>query len=239
MTLGQQLKQFRSDKQFSQPELAELAGIEQSYLSKLENDKSVPSNEIFRALLHALAITVEQFIHPFDPVGDRQQLIQIPDIELKLFQQEQHAFKNSRRYLYIASALLIIGVTLFYTGLSKQLFDETRYQYASPGIILVDEPNDIFYSWQNLINTHTSEGRASINIERVEMAKRRHEVIVLSNENRGKFFVEETATGKRQFHLDKVEEIPRGVNSWLQILGVLLLCSGVMGFALERRLNNK
>ncbi|WP_229381076.1 helix-turn-helix domain-containing protein [Shewanella psychropiezotolerans] len=47
MTLGQQLKQFRIDRGFSQPELAELAGIEQSYLSKLENDKSVLSNMSF------------------------------------------------------------------------------------------------------------------------------------------------------------------------------------------------
>ena len=50
-TLGQQLKQLRNNKKLSQPEFAQQVGIEQSYLSKLENDKSIPSNEIFRALL--------------------------------------------------------------------------------------------------------------------------------------------------------------------------------------------
>lgn len=239
MTLGQQLKQFRVDRGFSQPELAELAGIEQSYLSKLENDKSVPSNDIFRALLKALAITVEEFILRFDVMKDRSQLTQIPDIELKLAQQEQLLIHNLRRYLYIASLLIILGITLFYTGYSKQLFDETRYQYESPGIILAGEPSDIFHSWRNMINSDSSEGRAAINIKRVEMAKRRSEVILLTDENHGQYFIEETAMGKRQFHFDKKEELPRAINAWLQIFGVLLLCTGIMGFVLERRLNKK
>ena len=237
MTLGQQLKQFRVDRGFSQPELAELAGIEQSYLSKLENDKSVPSNDIFRALLKALTITVEEFIQCFDVIKDRPQLIQIPDIELKLAQQERVLIHNLRRYLYIASLLIILGVTLFYTGFSKQLFDETRYQYESPGIILPGEADDIYYSWRNVINTGTSEGRAAVDARRIEMAKRRSEIILLTDVNRGQYFFEDSAMGKRQYRLDKKEKLPRAINAWLQILGVLLLCSGIMGFVLEKRFN--
>ncbi|MBM7071474.1 helix-turn-helix transcriptional regulator [Shewanella sp. 202IG2-18] len=44
MTFGQIIKSFRTEKGLSQPEFAEQVGIEQSYLSKLENDKSLPSN---------------------------------------------------------------------------------------------------------------------------------------------------------------------------------------------------
>jgi transcriptional regulator with XRE-family HTH domain len=36
MTLGEQLKKLRNEKALSQPDLADLTGIEQSYLSKLE-----------------------------------------------------------------------------------------------------------------------------------------------------------------------------------------------------------
>jgi transcriptional regulator with XRE-family HTH domain len=43
MTLG---KKLCARHNLSQPELAEKIGSEQSYLSKLENDKYVPSNEI-------------------------------------------------------------------------------------------------------------------------------------------------------------------------------------------------
>ncbi|NQY36087.1 MAG: helix-turn-helix transcriptional regulator [Alteromonadaceae bacterium] len=56
MIFGEQFKKYRSDLGLSQPQLSELTGIEQSYLSKLENDKSVPSNEIFRNLLSAYNI---------------------------------------------------------------------------------------------------------------------------------------------------------------------------------------
>ena len=58
MTLGEQLKKLRNAKALSQPDLANLAGIEQSYLSKLENDKSMPSNEIFRKLLAAFNLSL-------------------------------------------------------------------------------------------------------------------------------------------------------------------------------------
>lgn len=64
MTLDEQLKKLRAEKSPSQPELAELAGIEQSYLSKLENDKSLPSNEVLRKLLKAFSLSVAQLLEP-------------------------------------------------------------------------------------------------------------------------------------------------------------------------------
>lgn len=57
-TFGTQLKHYRSELKLSQPEFAEQVGIEQSYLSKLENDKSVPSNDTFRSILTALNLTI-------------------------------------------------------------------------------------------------------------------------------------------------------------------------------------
>ncbi|OIQ45972.1 MAG: hypothetical protein BM565_12540, partial [Gammaproteobacteria bacterium MedPE] len=66
MTLGQRIKQLRVDKELNQPELAGAMGIEQSYLSKLENDKAFPSDEMFEKLLTALKMTVDDFIKGFD-----------------------------------------------------------------------------------------------------------------------------------------------------------------------------
>jgi transcriptional regulator with XRE-family HTH domain len=66
MTLGEQLKKLRNEKALSQPDLADLTGIEQSYLSKLENDKSMPSNDIFRRLLAAYELSLADFITVFD-----------------------------------------------------------------------------------------------------------------------------------------------------------------------------
>ncbi len=40
MRFGEKLKELRNEKEWTQPEMAEAIGIEQSYWSKLENGKS-------------------------------------------------------------------------------------------------------------------------------------------------------------------------------------------------------
>lgn len=99
MTLGKRLKQCRTERNLSQPELAELAGIEQSYLSKLENDKSLPSNDVFRQLLTALAMTTSEFIESIDTQKYRQQLMQISDIETVINHRKVNQFIYQRRAL--------------------------------------------------------------------------------------------------------------------------------------------
>ncbi|RTR30570.1 helix-turn-helix domain-containing protein [Shewanella atlantica] len=237
MTLGKQIKHFRNERGFSQPELAELAGIEQSYLSKLENDKSVPSNDIFRQLLSALSLTTQEFIEALDTDKHKQQLKLIPDIELLLAQKSKLKIQNIRRYLYISSLLLIIGVTLFYTGSSKQLFNESRFQYQSHGLVMIDEPDDIFSSWRHRIDTDGEAGRALMKEIRLEMENRRDNSFLLTTENRGPEFTVILEKGKRHYFFDKQEQLPRPVNAWLQIFGVLLVTSGLIGFVLEKRLN--
>ena len=237
MTIGKQIKHFRTEKGFSQPELAELAGIEQSYLSKLENDKSIPSNEIFRNLLSALSISTQEFIEAIDTKANQQQLNLIPDIELMLSQTNKMKYRDIRRYLYASSALIILGLTLFYAGASKQLFNETRYQYESQGLVLADEPNDIFSSWSRRIDTDGENGSALRKAKRLEMANRKDTHYLLIRENRGQSFVMNVEEGKRYYRLGKEEQIPLSINAWLQIFGVLLLCSGIMGFVLEKRFN--
>ena len=58
MNFGEKVKQLRTERNLTQPQLAQAIGIEQSYLSKLENDKSVPSADIFQAILKAFGIDV-------------------------------------------------------------------------------------------------------------------------------------------------------------------------------------
>ncbi|WP_394391382.1 helix-turn-helix domain-containing protein [Shewanella woodyi] len=239
MTIGKQIKHFRAERNFSQPELAELAGIEQSYLSKLENDKSIPSNEIFRSLLSALSLNTQEFIDAIDTNENKQQLNQIPDIEHLLSQKDKMKFQNIRRYLYISSALIILGLTLFYTGTSKQLFNETRYQYESHGVVLAGEPNDIFSTWRHRMDSNGEDGRQLMRAKRLEMANREDTHYLVFTEYREQEFMMDVTGGKRHYRLDKEEQIPRQINAWLQIFGVLLLCSGIMGFVLERRLSRR
>ena len=80
MNIGEKIKQLRTDKNLTQPQLAEVIGIEQSYLSKLENDKSVPSADIFQAILKALIVDVGSFLEGIDEKIIHRQLRQIPEV---------------------------------------------------------------------------------------------------------------------------------------------------------------
>ncbi|QMW13408.1 helix-turn-helix transcriptional regulator [Pseudoalteromonas sp. MT33b] len=91
-TFGSQLKHYRSELKLSQPEFAEQVGIEQSYLSKLENDKSVPSNDTFRSILAALNLTICDFMQPLKHSVDKARLINVPDIEAWYKQQTNKQF---------------------------------------------------------------------------------------------------------------------------------------------------
>jgi transcriptional regulator with XRE-family HTH domain len=236
MTLGEQLKKLRQDKGLSQPEMSELAGIEQSYLSKLENNKSIPSNEIFRSLLQALTLTLEEFLAGIDKTSLRQSFCQVPDIEYWLKQQDKVSLVTQRNYLYCCSLLIVIAVTLFYIGASKQVFSEVRYQYESRGVVLAGEPKDIFSSWSRLISGIGAEHRTAMQTKAKEMALRHDSEIFLTDENLGAQFVMDVVGGSRLFTFDKAETVPRTINAWLQVIGVLLFSIGIMGFLIERRL---
>lgn len=241
MTLGEQLKKLRAEKSLSQPELAELAGIEQSYLSKLENDKSLPSNEVFRKLLSAFALTVAQFIEPLEASYIKANLLVISDIEQLYKQATSKQLNKQRNMLYLASTLIVLSVTLFYLGYAKQVFNETQYEYRSSGIVLAGEPINIFSRWGDLIDSTDPRAHGmQMRKTKVAMAQRSDLDVLLSDENRGGFFDVKVEGGRRLYErMDHIiNKQPRAINAWLQVLGVLLFASGIMGFVLERRLFN-
>ena len=69
MKFGEKLRVLRNDKDLTQPELAEAMGIEQSYLSKLENDKSLPSNDVLNRILDVFDIEVGDLVNDLESVG--------------------------------------------------------------------------------------------------------------------------------------------------------------------------
>jgi transcriptional regulator with XRE-family HTH domain len=234
MTFGEQLKQIRQAKALSQPDLANMAGIEQSYLSKLENDKSVPSNEIFRKLLIAFEISLAQFVEEFELSYVKSHLKQIPDIEQWLKDQQQTQMFNQRRYLYLCSALIVIAITLFYTGQSKILLPETQFQYYSEGVVLPGEPKDIFDDWQKLI-PQGDVGNKRFYEKKMEMTQRKDEVFILSEQFLGQSYVVILPEGSRTYRADGEKTIAQPVNAWLRVTGVFFFVMGLMGFVLERR----
>lgn len=68
MAMAANLKHWRQVRGLTQPELAEMAGIEQSYLSKLENGRSVASDNVRQRLADALGVDAETLLK--DPSGN-------------------------------------------------------------------------------------------------------------------------------------------------------------------------
>lgn len=236
MTLGEHIRTLRNAKGLSQPEFAKIAQIEQSYLSKLENDKSLPSNEIFRQILSAFQLSVAEFLLAFDRQYLSRQLSQIPDIEHWLLKTEQVQTQNQRYILYISSVLIVVAVTCFYTGFSKIFFTGIKFQYESSGIILEGEPKNIYANWHRLLDK-TQPNYHQISLKReLELEKRRDNKTYTSEQDLGEGFMQQVEGGQRWFRFDRKKHIPQIENAWLQIIGVLLFSAGIMGFVLERKL---
>jgi putative transcriptional regulator len=61
--IADNLRQIRAKKRISQDELAELCGISQQYICKIENEKVNPSISILFKIASALEITVNDLVY--------------------------------------------------------------------------------------------------------------------------------------------------------------------------------
>lgn len=75
MAIAENLKHWRQVRGMTQPELAEKAEIEQSYLSKLENGRSQASEGVRERLADALEIDVETLLQDPSRNGHMKRLI--------------------------------------------------------------------------------------------------------------------------------------------------------------------
>lgn len=234
MNLGELIKHYRQTLSLSQPELAVQAGIEQSYLSKIENNKSIPSNEILRKLLSALGISLDVLLNKLSS-SSVEQLSSLPDVEQWLAQSSKTQFNQRRNYLICSSAIVCLAVTLFFTGYSKLIYSERLYIYKSDGVVLPGEVKNIFSEWRWLIASGPNKA-AEREAKDMEMRKRRDEQTLRFDTWQGDAIVKEIGNGKRYYFQYKQIMEPRPINAWLQVFAVLLLSIGVMGFYLERKL---
>jgi len=81
MSLGQAIRAIRQEVGLSQKEVAEMAGIDQSYLSMIEsNQRCNPGTRILARLAQALQVSTDELaaqagylprLHPPDPLSER------------------------------------------------------------------------------------------------------------------------------------------------------------------------
>ena len=128
MNIGEKIKQLRTEKNLTQPQLAEAIGIEQSYLSKLENDKSIPSADIFQATLKALSVDVGSFLKGIDDKIIHRELRQIPEVANYLNASIACKIHNIKKWLFCSAAACVIGLTLIVAGYKALIFKNVKYQ---------------------------------------------------------------------------------------------------------------
>ena len=121
MKLGEKLRTLREQKNWTQPQAAEAIGIEQSYLSKLENDHSAPSADVFRRIITAYETDIASFVDDLEP-GTLVQLTQVPDVTDYLQVKKKLRYEINQRRLQRLILAVALGAGFIYAGLTGLFF---------------------------------------------------------------------------------------------------------------------
>lgn len=213
--VGEKLRQLRQERNLTQPELADALGIEQSYLSKLETGKSLPSGEVLNRILEVFGLSLEGFIADFDE-GTRRQLRHIPLVADHFTRQKHLLIDNRKRWLLLSTLLLALGSTLVYGGSVHFFVDDMAYYYRSNGIVRA--------------------GESKLAFEEEYLAERLDEDFLTLNEYRGAVFNIPVDGGSRTYTLMQENGVDPWQNKAVAMLGVFMLVLGLAGFGLERKL---
>lgn len=226
MRFGDYLKARRAELEWTQPEAAAKAGIEQSYLSKLEAGKSIPSAQVYQRLVEAFGIDTDKMATILFP-AELDRLREIGAVRDILLRQYRDSRALSRRWLLAGLALLVIGGGL--AGLSR-LDDggiDKTYAYQSIGLIRPGEGLDVYDGMDARVDADAPDQEAR-RTEREALVARADYQTRSVTEFRGPGFVEAEPGGRRVWSLVGQTETPRasrywwaGVPAWSLILGGL------------------
>jgi transcriptional regulator with XRE-family HTH domain len=197
MTLGDFLRRKREDKGWTQPEAAARAGIEQSYLSKLETGRSTPSDEVFEKLRATYSIAPDELAEAMS-AEEIERLREIRAIRGAAASAQKQRLAVMRGWLLAGLALLMAGGGML--GLTLTAEDEERweYRYRSMGLLGPEENIDA-YRWVNVWPQGESDAaRIEAELNRTMTARLDpHDMIV--DEDRGGGFIVNLDDGRRYY----------------------------------------
>lgn len=234
MKLGEKIKQLRIDAGLTQPDLSEKAAIEQSYLSKLENDKGAPSFEVISKIAAAFNIDAMTLIDSLDTSYISDNLAHLPEVAIKLEERKERQKAKFKRHYFLAATMIVLGIAFVILGNSNTIFSEKIYQYKSMGYINKGEVNSHYNAFpisEIGENRAQAETRIQKNISRID------EALMLTRNYHGENFVEEYGPKRRYFKkiFEKPSESPwRNI---FTILGFVLLTSGGFGLGYVFKFN--
>ena len=267
MNFGEKLKQLRQARKWSQPELAEAIGIEQSYLSKLENDKSVPSADMLNRILEAFGIDVATLLEGMDATEVRNHLKSIPLVNGNLQAQLNRALRQRSRWIIGASLLCVFGISFIVGGMGFMSTPLVIYDYGSEEIVPNGESGETFQSLEAFIDHEFAATRASMNDSEAgnRTINEAYEILRLSYSSlatpeyrysyvyqgnsyinqftSGQDLINLTATGlthggTRTFEMYNTRSEIRPAGQLVSLAGAFLLALGLFGFIADYRLSS-
>ena len=201
MTFGEYIKQKREAMGWTQPEAAARAGIEQSYLSKLETGKSVPSEEIFSKLTALYEIDADDMTAQFS-LDEVDKMKEIKAVRSAILEKEKKAVKVTRGWLLAALAFLMTGAACLGFALMPNPA-ERQFHYRSEGVLLPGEELTAFQILREDLRTYgqLSERDKAMLIKQREMLGRLDQKDIILLYSKGDNFVDETEDGKRFYEM--------------------------------------
>lgn len=235
MTLGEKIKLLRTAEQLTQPELAARAGIEQSYLSKLENDKGSPSYEVIHKIAQAFELTGMELINSLSQSYIEQQLSHIPEVAAE-YASIKRRQQSRLKWRFMASSLVVVlGVGLFFMGVFGVFFNNAEYIYESSGVIRAGET---VHQFQNNPIEDIMETREEF-IERARGNKERLDIHYLTTtEYAGRTFISEVPGGRRVYDFREEKSLDSSPNDLIASLGMMLMVAGLLMFVYSFRFRN-
>ena len=72
MSIGQKIKSFRKENNFTQKELAKKSNISRSYLADIENDRYNASLDTLKSIANALEVNISDLIEDLSKTNDNK-----------------------------------------------------------------------------------------------------------------------------------------------------------------------
>ncbi len=206
MYFGEKLRRLRQERNWTQPDLAEKLGVEQSWLSKIENDKSPPSSELLEKIAAAFGLELPALLDGLDPDYVAGTLSSLPEVRGIMQQNKFRVVHKSRNWIMAGSISFALGIAMLVAGASQFFFTNELYRYNSEGIIYATEPETLFNGRDDIIQSiafsdrsvasgvspyREYEAEEIISQKQLELAQRENTHQILSQEYVGSFFQEE------------------------------------------------
>ncbi len=228
MKLSEKIKLLRTSENLTQPELAGKTGIEQSYLSKLENDKGTPSYEVIHKIAQAFDMSGMDLINSLSQSYIDQHLTHIPEVAAEYASVKEKQNRLLKRRFTMASLVVVLGIGLFFMGGQGIFFAESEYIYESPGIIAVGET--IYQFDKNPIRAlNESQEEAEVRIK--NNRQRLNMVFLTLPHYEGNVFIADVAGGRRVYEFREEKDLDSMKNDLVSSLGMMLIVAGAFMFA--------